>query len=415
MPDFVAAALPRGDTPFAGLVEALLNVSPVGTLLVRPLYAAGATTIIDFAWEQLNPAAQVQLQLPKHPATSFLVLFPTTQQSGVFRFCCEAFESGRLAQHSTPQQLNGLAGACLLTAQRHAHLLVISILDTQSALGADRVLQECQAREQQIRTEANELQVQLLNEELAAFNEELTASNEELAVANFRLTRTNTDLENFIYTASHDLRQPISNIEGLLGLLQELLPQAAHQDNQIAPILHQMHTSVERFTRTIAHLTEISKLQVEYDQSPALVWLKNVFEDVRQDLLPQILKEEAQLEVALHLCRTHMFSEKNLRSILYNLLSNALKYRHPDRPPHVRITCTQQQNHLFLSVQDNGLGLHEWQQARLFQLFQRLHTHVEGSGVGLYMVKRIMDNAGGTITVQSQVGVGTKFTLSFLA
>jgi signal transduction histidine kinase len=66
-------------------------------------------------------------------------------------------------------------------------------------------------------------------------------------------------------------------------------------------------------------------------------------------------------------------------------------------------------------VQDNGLGLEQGQQARLFQLFQRLHTHVEGTGLGLYMVKKIVENAGGTITVASQPDVGTTFTLSFPA
>ncbi|RZK34420.1 MAG: ATP-binding protein, partial [Hymenobacter sp.] len=106
----------------------------------------------------------------------------------------------------------------------------------------------------------------------------------------------------------------------------------------------------------------------------------------------------------------------NLRSILYNLLSNALKYRHPSRPPQVRVACTPDKDgQLVLQVQDNGLGVSEWQQARLFQLFQRLHTHVEGSGLGLYMVKKIVENAGGTISVQSQVDVGTTFTVRFPA
>jgi signal transduction histidine kinase len=100
---------------------------------------------------------------------------------------------------------------------------------------------------------------------------------------------------------------------------------------------------------------------------------------------------------------------------VYNLLSNALKYQAPDRPPLVRIACEHVGPHFVLTVQDNGLGLSEQQQARLFQLFQRLHTHVEGTGVGLYMVKRIVEQAGGRITVQSQADVGTTFTLVFPA
>jgi signal transduction histidine kinase len=145
------------------------------------------------------------------------------------------------------------------------------------------------------------------------------------------------------------------------------------------------------------------------------VWLADVVEDVRQDLLPQLTEAGAQLEVAADGCQPRVFSEKNLRSILYNLLSNALKYRHPDRLPHIRLACATEGNTLVLKVQDNGLGVSELQRMRLFQLFQRLHTHVEGSGLGLYMVKKIVENAGGTIEVQSQVNEGTTFTIRFPA
>ncbi|RYY21244.1 MAG: PAS domain-containing protein [Cytophagaceae bacterium] len=257
-------------------------------------------------------------------------------------------------------------------------------------------------------------QVQLLNEELAATNQVLTATNEELNATNTQLTRTNVDLDNFIYTASHDLRQPISNIEGLLALLQEVLP-AAHRDEVVAPVLSRMHDSVERFKRTIANLTEVSKLQLEFAQPAVPIRLATIIEDVRQDLLPQLTEAGARLEVAVDDCLPRVFSEKNLRSIIYNLLSNALKYRHPARRAHIRVSCAAEAGYLLLRVADNGLGVDEWQQARLFQLFQRLHTHVEGSGLGLYMVKKIIENAGGTIQVESQLNVGTTFMLHFPA
>jgi PAS domain S-box-containing protein len=258
--------------------------------------------------------------------------------------------------------------------------------------------------------------VQDLNQELAAINEELQATNQELHESNSRLTRTNADLDNFIYTASHDLKQPISNIEGLLRLLEELLPEAVRTEELVLPVLGRMQGAVERFTRTIWHLTEVSKLQAEFNQPPVSVSLATLVEDVRQDLLPQLTAAGAQLEVVVADCEPRVFSQKNLRSIVYNLLSNAVKYRAPDRPLVVHLSCAPASNsRLVLKVQDNGLGLEQGQQARLFQLFQRLHTHVEGTGLGLYMVKKIVENAGGTITVASQVNAGTTFTLSFPA
>jgi len=98
---------------------------------------------------------------------------------------------------------------------------------------------------------------------------------------------------------------------------------------------------------------------------------------------------------------------------VYNLLSNALKYRDPARPAQVWLQTEQLPQGVVLTVRDTGLGLTESQQQRLFQVFQRLHTHVEGSGVGLYMIKRLIENAGATIAVTSIPGVGTTFTVTF--
>ena len=252
-------------------------------------------------------------------------------------------------------------------------------------------------------------------QQVQRLNQELQATNGELQGSNAQLTRTNADLDNFIYTASHDLKAPISNIEGLLRLLEDMLPDELRTDDTLLPVLNRMQEAVERFTRTIGHLTEVSKLQVEFAQPAAPIALAPVLDDVRQDLGPLLAETGGWLEVNVAECPTLVVSEKNLRSLLYNLVSNALKYRHPDRPPLVRLSCRLEDSRRVLRVQDNGLGLSEWQQAKLFQLFGRLHTHVEGTGVGLYMVKKMVENASGTLTVESQEGAGTTFTASFPA
>jgi PAS domain S-box-containing protein len=255
----------------------------------------------------------------------------------------------------------------------------------------------------------------LARQQVHLLNEELTATNEELHETNSQLVRTNADLDNFVYTASHDLKSPISNIEGLLALLPELLPDAVLADAHVAPVLSRMQESIERFQRTIKHLTDVSQLQAEFAQPAETVPLAAVIEDVRQDLHFQFLETGAVLNVAVEGMQPRVFSPKNLRSLIYNLLSNALKYYHPERVPRVHISCQLVSNVLELRVQDNGLGLNAAQQQRLFQLFQRLHTHIEGTGVGLYAVKKIVENAGGHITVESELGVGTTFILTFPA
>jgi len=231
----------------------------------------------------------------------------------------------------------------------------------------------------------------------------------DLKQANEQLVRINVDLDNFIYTASHDLKAPISNIEGLLYLLQEELPAEVAQQDAVGATLVRMFHSVERFKRTIDHLTEISKLQKENAPTTTLVNLALLVEDVRQDLLPQLQAVGARLVVDVPDLPPVQFSEKNLRSVVYNLLSNAVKYRSPARTPHIDVRAHIRPGHTVLEVHDNGLGLATSQLARLFGMFQRFHDHVEGTGIGLYMVKRMVENVGGRIEVHSQFGAGTTF------
>jgi PAS domain S-box-containing protein len=251
-------------------------------------------------------------------------------------------------------------------------------------------------------------QVQLLNQEL-------TVANQELLASNTRLRHTNVDLDNFIYTASHDLKAPIANIEGLLALLQRQLPAELLRAGLVPRILGMMQGAIARFQLTISQLTDLTRLQQMQTEAAQPAHLATVLEAVRLDLAPLLEATGVQLVVDIGACETVRFAPQHLRSVIYNLLSNAVKYRHPARVPQVQLRCYPAAQTTVLEVADNGLGLSEQQQSKLFRLFERLHGHVEGSGVGLYMVKRIVENMGGTIAVHSELGVGTTFTLTFPA
>ena len=249
--------------------------------------------------------------------------------------------------------------------------------------------------------------------ELQELTMKLAGTNEELREANAQLTRTNIDLDNFIYAASHDLKAPISNIEGLMHILFDSLPPQALAKGGLEDVRDMIEDSIERFKRTIEHLTEVTKLQKENNQDAVQVDLQEVIRDVRLDLSTQLEEAGAQLEVDVEGCPGIRLTEKNLRSVVYNLISNAVKYRSPERAPQVLIHCRTEGEFAVLSVRDNGLGMDLSRSHKLFTMFGRLHDHVEGTGIGLYMVKKILENAGGRIEVESQVGKGTTFTVYF--
>jgi PAS domain S-box-containing protein len=233
---------------------------------------------------------------------------------------------------------------------------------------------------------------------------------------NNELRKTNLDLDNFIYTASHDLRSPITNIEALMTLLKEDLAESNALNADTEEILQRVRSSVKRLKHTIEDLTEISRLHkdsTEYS-STEIINVQEVYEDIMADLDYPTKQKACFIQTDFQVYQIK-FSRKNFRSILYNLVSNATKYQSPDRDCIIQIHTRLEEPYVVLSVKDNGLGMNEQQQEQLYTMFKRFHDHVEGTGIGLFMVKRIIENGGGKIEVQSEEGKGTEFKVYFNA
>lgn len=236
---------------------------------------------------------------------------------------------------------------------------------------------------------------------------------EQLELSNEQLIKINNDLDNFIYTASHDLKAPMSNIEGLLYALRSNLESKTNIGVDTEKLLGMMSQSVNRFKRTILDLTEISKAQKEIDDDIKKIKLDEIIEDVKLSIQDKINESNAIIEVDLADGNEVQFSRKNIKSIIYNVLSNAIKYSDPQRSPKISFRTETKEDFLILKIKDNGLGIPKASQEKVFTMFKRFHDHVEGSGIGLYIVKRIIDNAGGKIELKSEPGKGSTFRIYF--
>lgn len=237
--------------------------------------------------------------------------------------------------------------------------------------------------------------------------------SQTLSEKNEELTRINNDLDNFIYTASHDLKVPITNIEGLLYMLLEEMSEVCRSDKDVSEILLRMNISVNKFKKVITDLTEITRAQksnedevVEINFSEILDEVLLILRDLTDTTATTILTDFSE-------CSTIFFSERNLKSVLYNLVCNAIKFASPERAPEVKVTTRCVDDMILLRVEDNGAGFDISQIDKAFSMFKKLHSHKEGSGIGLYIVKRIVTNAGGKIEVQSEKGKGSVFSVYF--
>ncbi len=238
---------------------------------------------------------------------------------------------------------------------------------------------------------------------------DIKKAENSLAEKNKELININNDLDNFIYTASHDLKAPISNIEGLVDSMLENIDEKVKANEEFRYILSLINTSIQRFKTTIHDLTEITKVQKQIQDIVEELNCREVIEDVKFIIQDQIKASGALVTIDDSDCSHIRFSRKNFQSIVYNLISNAVKYRHPSRSAEVLVSMEYKDGFNILTVKDNGMGIGESNINKLFTMFKRFHDHVEGSGVGLYIVKRIIDNAGGKIEVESQVDIGTTF------
>jgi PAS domain S-box-containing protein len=237
-------------------------------------------------------------------------------------------------------------------------------------------------------------------------------AQQQLEEKNARLVRTNEDLDNFIYTASHDLRQPIHN---MAGIFEELTRTAYFRDPDAIKLIAYFERALGRIYATIDDLSAIVQVQRQQQELPLeAVELEPLVTEIIASLQDQVTQTGATFELDFATCRMMNFVRPNLQSVLFNLISNSLKYAAPGRPPRIRLSCTPDAvtGHPILTVEDNGLGIDlERFGHQLFQLFRRFHPHVEGTGMGLYLVNRIVQNHGGRLEVSSVVNEGTTFRI----
>jgi two-component system, sensor histidine kinase len=221
---------------------------------------------------------------------------------------------------------------------------------------------------------------------------------------NEQLIQINNDLDTFIYTASHDLKAPISNLEGLLHAFT-----AEYEFNkEQQELINMMFNSVERFKNTIKDLTEIGKIQRADQEVSQSLTFSEILNEVTLDIRELIDQFNPFIETQFEVPEIR-YSKKNLRSIFYNLISNSLKYSSPDRAIKIGISTKRIDKYILLEVADNGLGLSTENQKKIFGMFKRAHQHIEGSGIGLYMIKRLIENSGGKIEFKSEEGKETAF------
>ena len=243
------------------------------------------------------------------------------------------------------------------------------------------------------------------NEMLASEVTERKQAEKDLKQALAKLNRSNEELKQFAYVASHDLQEPLRTMIGYVQLLEHQYGQELGPD--AGKFISKAIDSAKRMQGLIQDILAYSHLGTEgrpFEWVSGVTLLEQVFANLRNMI------ETSGAVITYDTLPTVMGDVTQLTQLFQNLLSNAIKYKNT-QPPHIHIGAERKNHHWVFSVRDNGIGIDPQFLERVFEVFQRLHTREEypGTGIGLALCHKIVDRHGGRIWIESEIGKGSVF------
>jgi len=276
---------------------------------------------------------------------------------------------------------------------------VLGVLDVQHNIAGGLKQEDMEIA----RDVANQLAIALQRTDLYnALQNELTERKKLIS----ELEANNAELERFTYTVSHDLRNPLVTIKGFLGMLEKDIQDGRHE--RISNDFQRIANAADKMHILLANLLELSRIGRILNPSEEVDLVK-LTQDSIETLDAHIRSKNVTVKVSPNLPIVHG-DRIRLREVLENLIDNAAKYMGDQRNPMIEIGTKDHEGAQVIFVKDNGMGIEPQHRTRIFSLFEKLDPSSEGTGVGLALIKRIIETHGGKIWVESEgLGKGSTF------
>jgi PAS domain S-box-containing protein len=224
------------------------------------------------------------------------------------------------------------------------------------------------------------------------------------------LIQKNKDLKQFSYITSHNLRAPLSNLTGLLNLIEDI----PIENLELKEILNGFNKSTHLLNETINDLVKVIVIKENSSLQKEAIQLEHIFDKIINQLSFQIEFSKPTININLKKVSILNTNKAYLESIILNLISNSLKFKSENRKLEINITASKTGNTVIIIFSDNGIGIDlKRNRDKVFGLYQRFHNYPDSKGLGLYLVKSQVETMGGTIDIESEVNKGTTFTLTF--
>jgi signal transduction histidine kinase len=222
------------------------------------------------------------------------------------------------------------------------------------------------------------------------------------------ILKKNQELENFAHTVSHDLKSPLVSLQGFVGVLVEENKDRLTKNSK--HITERIISNINHMERLIHDLLELSRVG-RISGLPVEIGLKDLFEQLAMAFEMRLMQDNIKLEVSVKEgCVIHADREQ-VNNVMDNLLGNAVKFMGDREDRKIELTCRKKEkSHVQICVKDNGIGIDPQYHEKIFEIFKRMNAkNTEGTGVGLALVKKIVEGLGGKVRVESEVGKGAEF------
>jgi signal transduction histidine kinase len=220
-----------------------------------------------------------------------------------------------------------------------------------------------------------------------------------------QLEKKNEELERFTYTASHDLKAPLITIRGYLGYIEKDAKSGNYQ--RLLRDTQRISEATEKMHRLLNELLELSRIGRIINKSEEILFA-DIVKDALERVENQIRERKVKIKIADKLGSVVVDKERMIE-VVQNLVDNAIKFMGKQTDPEIEIGMKKQGNETVYFIKDNGIGIKKEFHERIFGLFDKLDSESEGTGIGLALVKRIIEVHGGKIWVESEEGKGTTF------
>lgn len=227
---------------------------------------------------------------------------------------------------------------------------------------------------------------------------------DQIQQKNLHLTTKNEQLENIIYIASHDLQEPLRNIQNMVNLVTK---NTESSNEEAIETLQHLNRATSKMSEIVVGIMEYSRIGHIKTLEP--IEMKELIDEIKADLSLPI--KETRAEIQISALPTIIGYRSELQLLFQNLLSNAIKFRHPDRPPSIQIWVEVGETYYTFWVKDNGIGMDETHTKKVFHIFKKLHNSrdYQGIGIGLAHCKKIVELHEGTIGIKLNETFGMTF------